>query len=218
MIQIKKWWNNDVLFELNEANGYQTGMKIADAVKKAIESRANLRDADLRDADLRDADLSRADLRDADLRDADLSRANLSDADLSGADLSGANLSDASLSGANLSGADLTPIRDDIWAILASAPKEVPALREALINGKVDGSNYQGRCACLVGTLANAKQCGYDSIAGLTPNSRRPAERFFMGIKQGDKPESNQFSALALEWVDQWIANMRTAGAYVVTE
>ena len=213
MIQIKKWWNSDVLFELNEANGYQTGMKIADAVKKAIESRANLSGAYLSRANLSRANLSDADLSDADLRDADLSGADLSDANLSDADLR-----DADLSRANLSGANLTPIRDDIWAILASAPKEVPALREALINGKVDGSNYQGRCACLVGTLANAKQCGYDSIDGLTPNSRRPAERFFMGIKQGDKPESNQFSALALEWVDQWIANMRTVGAYAVTE
>lgn len=132
--------------------------------------------------------------------------ANLSDANLRGANLSGANLV-----GANLSGADLTPVRDDLWAVLSAAPAEVEALRLAIIEGRVDGSTYNGDCACLVGTIANARHCTAEEIPGLRPNAARPAERFFLGISRGDTPETSQFSALALEWVEQWIGNMKAA-------
>ena len=145
--------------------------------------------------------LSGADLSGANLSGANLFRANLSEADLSGADLSEANLS----------GANLTPIRDDIWAVLCSAPSEVLTLRQALIDGKVDGSTYSGDCACLVGTLAHARKVDENGIAGLKPNSHRPAERFFLGIKTGDTPDTNQFSKIALAWIDEWLANMREA-------
>jgi hypothetical protein len=117
----------------------------------------------------------------------------------------------AYLSGAYLSGADLTPIRDDIWAVLSSAPREVPAVIEALKAGRVDGSTYHGPCACLVGTIAIKREVSVDDIEGLRPNSSRPAERFFMGIRQGDTPETSQHSALALEWAQQWLDNMRAA-------
>src|SRR5450830_664832 len=177
---------------------------------------ANLRGADLRGANLRGADLSGANLRsadliDADLRGADLRGANLSGADLSGADLSGANLSGANLSGADLSGANLLPIRDDIWAVLSSAPAEVPALIDALKTGRVDGSTYEGDCSCLVGTIARTRGVSISTLESLKPNSSRPAELFFMGIRTGDTPETSQFSKLALEWSEEWLARMRAA-------
>lgn len=130
-----------------------------------------------------------------------LSYANLSRANLSYADLSYANLSRA-----DLSRADLTPIRDDIWSVLSSAPAEVPELIEALKTGKVDGSSYEGECCCLVGTIAKARNCRYDALGdSLKPDSSRPAERFFLGINKGDTPEDNQFSALALQWAEEWV-------------
>jgi len=202
---------------------------------------ANLRDANLRDANLRGANLINADLRGADLRGADLidadliganlsgaylSRANLiganligayligadlSDADLSRANLIGANLIGAYLIGADLSDANLLPIRDDIWAVLSSAPAEVPGLIAALKDGRVDGLTYTGECACLVGTLANVRHTDEFGIESLSPNSLRPAERFFMGINKGDKPENNQFSALALQWCEEWYGRMQRA-------
>jgi uncharacterized protein YjbI with pentapeptide repeats len=189
-------------------------------------SGAYLSDADLRGANLRGADLSGAYLRDADLRDADLSGAYLSDADLRGANLRGANLSDANLSGANLSdanlsgaylrgaylsGANLTPIRDDFWAVLSSAPAEVSALREAIIAGKIDGSTYIGECACLVGTIAKTRGCDINAMGSLSPNAMRPAERFFMSIRPGDTPETSQHSKLVLEWLDDWHGRMKAA-------
>ena len=200
-IEILNRWSDAVIYT-HEADG----ATMRDAVLAARES-----DADLRGANLRGADLSAADLRGANLRAADLSGADLRGADLRGADLSAADLRGANLSDANLRGADLTPIRDDIWAVLSSAPREVPAVIEALKAARVDGSTYHGPCACLVGTIAIKREVGVDDIEGLRPNSLRPAERFFMGIRQGDTPETNQFSALALQWVQQWHDNMAAA-------
>ena len=80
---------------------------LADAVKAAFQSGANLSGADLYGADLSGANLSRADLSGANLSRADLSRADLYGADLSRANLYGADLSRANLYGADLYGADL---------------------------------------------------------------------------------------------------------------
>jgi Pentapeptide repeats (8 copies) len=175
---------------------------------------ANLSWANLSGANLSGANLSRADLSGADLSGADLSGANLSWANLSGADLSGANLSGADLSGADLRSAGLTLIRDDLWAVLSSAPNEVAGLLAALREGRVDGSTYVGACACLVGTLANVRHCEVYAIPGLTPNSARPIERFFCGIRPGDTPETNAVSKLAAEWTEDWLTRMQaTFGA-----
>jgi hypothetical protein len=135
---------------------------------------------------------------------ADLSGANLSGANLSGANLSGANLSDADLSGANLSGANLRGFRADFWDVLLRAPHEIAGVRAALVEGRVDGSTYSGECACLVGTIANVRQADYSELGNnLNPDSGRPAEQWFMGIRKGDTPETNQQSKLAVEWLDE---------------
>jgi hypothetical protein len=215
-IEIKHRFTGLVLFA-HDAKENSLAITLAMAVKACVDlryanlryadlSRADLRDADLRDANLRYADLSRADLRDADLRDADLRGANLSRANLIGANLIGVELRDA-----DLLSADLTVIRDDIWAVLSSAPLEVRGLILALENGLVDGSTYTSECACLVGTLAHVKKVAYNKIKSLTPYSSRPAERFFTGIKQGDTPETSQFSALAVEWCEEWLGRMTSA-------
>ena len=190
-IEIKNRWSDAVIYT-HEAEG----ATMRDAVLAAVSQGVNLSYADLSAANL-----SAANLRAANLRAANLSYANLSDANLRAADLRDANLS----------AADLTSIRDDIWAVLSSAPREVPAVIEALKTGRVDGSTYHGPCACLVGTIAIKREVGVDDLEGLSPNSSRPAERFFMGICKGDTPETNQFSALALEWVQQWHDNMVAA-------
>ncbi len=62
-----------------------------------------------------------------------------------------------------------------------------------------------------MGTLAKLKKCSYDAIDGLKPDSSRPAERFFLGINKGDKPETSKSSKLAVEWVETWLANMKGA-------
>jgi uncharacterized protein YjbI with pentapeptide repeats len=181
---------------------------------------ANLRGANLRGANLRGANLSGANLGDADLGGANLRGANLRDANLSGADLGGANLRDANLSDANLGGADLTPVRDDVWAVLSAAPAEAPALLAALQEGRIDGYCYEGTCACLVGTIANARGCDYTDLGPvLEANGDRPAEVFFAAIHPGDTPATSQPSALAARWVEEWLTRMRaTFGVDVAAE
>jgi hypothetical protein len=64
--------------------------------------------------------------------------------------------------------------------------------------GNPDGTAYKGECACLVGTIANARRCEVGSLPNLIkPNSARPAERWFLHIKKGDKPANNQLAKLA---------------------
>jgi hypothetical protein len=83
-------------------------------------------------------------------------------------------------------------------------------LRSALIEGRVEGSTYEGDCACLVGTIANARHADYQQI-GIKPDSSRAAERWFMGIKKGDTPETNQISKITVEWLDEFTAKLAFA-------
>jgi hypothetical protein len=202
------------------ADGVRADLRDADLHRASLVAAnlvaANLAGASLDGANFFGASLDGARLDGASLVGARLDRASLAGAslvaaNLDGASLDGARLDGASLVGASLVGANLTPIRDDLWAVLSAAPAEVVGLRAAVAEGRIDGSSYEGDCACLVGTLAAVRKCDYDEIPGLRPNSFRAAERFFLAIKKGDTPETSQFSRLALEWVDQWLANMTAA-------
>ena len=199
-------------------------------LRDAVPRDAVLRDAVLRGAVLRDAYLSGAVLRDADLRGAYLSGAVLRGAvlrgaDLRGADLRGAVLSGAVLSGADLSDADLSRWRQDLWDILDHAPHEVPAVRAALVGGRVDGTTYEGSCSCLVGTIATARgdEVGELVRIGIPKDARRPAEQWFMAIRPGDtfeptpvegEREGQWRARKAVEWLDSWTeSRMRIAEA-----
>ena len=138
---------------------------------------------------------------------ADLSNSDLHGADLSGSNLRGADLSGSDLSGSNFRDSNMSQIKNDFWAILSVVPKEVSFLRHSLINGKINGSTYKGVCTCLIGTIANAQRCNYKSIENLQPDCTRPAERFFLAIKEGDTPKNNQFSELAVQWIEEWESN-----------
>ena len=194
--QIKHRWTGKVLFECDVPDD-KSGMAARYALEKATQG----------DADLSDADLSGAVLRGADLSGADLSGADLRGADLSDADLSGAVLRDADLSGAVLS-----EQKADFFDILLRAPREIAGLRDALVSGRVDGSTYEGPCCCLVGTIANVRDCNYDALGnGIKPDSSRPAERWFMGVRKGDTPETSQISAITVEWLDEFVALLNAA-------
>jgi hypothetical protein len=189
--------------DLRSADLQYADLRSADLRSADLRS-ASLRSADLRYADLRSADLQYASLRSADLRYADLQYASLRSADLRYADLRSADLRDA-----DLQYTDLRFFRDDLWAVLSSAPNEVMGLRTALAAGRIDGSTYEGTCACLVGTLAKVRGCRYDEIDTLTPDSERPAEVFFDTIRPGDTPDNHANAKLAMEWIDLWLTNMR---------
>jgi hypothetical protein len=226
MIQIIHRYTSAVLFESATSTTVKTalieavgeganlrganleGANLKDAYLRGAYLRgANLEGANLKDAYLRGAYLEGANLEDAYLRGAYLEDANLRGANLRGANLEGANLKDAYLRGAYLEGANLEPIRKDLFDVLAYATKEVPALLEALRVGKVDGSTYEGECACLVGTIANVRECDYNEVSGLKPNASRPAERWFLAIREGDTPKTNPIVKITEGWIIQWMAS-----------
>ncbi len=121
--------------------------------------------------------------------------------------------SGADLSGADLRGADLTPIKNDLFIVLLYSIPEIQFLKKNIIEGKIDGSTYDGACACLSGTLANGAKQHHGPKQGEVIKSimscrdaNRPIERFFLGIGKGDTPENNQFAKLALEWIEEFEA------------
>jgi hypothetical protein len=222
-IQIKSIYGH-VLYECDVPEHVESGMALRHALEAAVSSGAYLSGAYLRGADLSGADLSGADLSGAYLRGVDLRGAYLRGAYLSGAYLRGAYLSGAylrgvdlrgvDLSGVDLRGVDLSEQKNDFWEILLRAPHEIAGLRAALVAGRVDGSTYSGECACLVGTIANVRGADYTALGnGIEPDSGRPAEQWFMNIRQGDTPETSHISALTVEWLDEFVSLLDAAKA-----
>jgi hypothetical protein len=198
--------------DLRGANLYGANLRGAD-LRGANLYGTNLRDADLYGSNLRDADLRGANLYGTNLRDADLRGANLRGADLRGANLYGTNLRDADLYGSNLYGTPLSKLPQDfinqcsrdILFILGCLKAEVPYLRQALLDGKVDGSQYEGDCACLIGTLGKADG-GTNKVCTAIPfyekGTHNYGEMWFLNIKEGDTPKNNEFAAHALKLCD----------------
>ena len=202
LVQIKHRFTGATLFECAVPSNTPSGLRMRYALEKATAAKANLSGSDLSGSDLSGSDLSGSDLSDSNLSDSNLSDSNLRGSDLSGSDLRGSNLSDS-----NLRGSDLLSIKTDFWDVLLRAQPEVAQLRAALVGGQVNGSAYEGRCACLVGSIANFRGTNYLELSNnLRPDSGRPIERFFMGIKTGDTPETNPLSKVAIEWIDEFTA------------
>jgi uncharacterized protein YjbI with pentapeptide repeats len=199
--------NSVDLADANLAGANLAGAKLirSDLIRADLTG-ANLTRAGLLDATLVDANLTRASLIRANLSGANLARADLTDANLTGASLTRAWLRNAILREADLLGTDLSRIRNDVWAILDAAPAEVPTLLSVLRAGRFDGSVYQGDCACLVGTIANARGCHYENMAHLGPDGDRAAERWAIAIRPGDTPDNHPVAAITATWIEEWTA------------
>ena len=192
---------------------------LREAVLEKYARDANLYGADLRGANLYGADLRGANLRGANLRGANLYGANLYGANLYGADLRGANLRGANLYGADLYGADLRganlaklPIdfinqcSRDMLFTFSMLKKELPAFKKKLLAGKIDGTQYTGKCACLIGTFAKGKNENLNTICEFIPFYERGihnmGETWFLNIHKGDTPENNTFAKHVLELIE----------------
>lgn len=131
-----------------------------------------------------------------------------------GVNLSGASLIDASLLGANLSGANLSLLPDsyindcsqNILFILLSARQEVSFLKDKLLKGDIDGTQYEGECCCLIGSLAKGSSQSVDQVCSTIPFYKKgihnPGESWFLNIRKGDTPENNQFAAHVLKLIE----------------
>ena len=203
--KLNKILSDHKLWFENNQSGIRADLQGAD-LQEAKLKWANLKGAILEGAILEGANLEGANLEGdklkwANLQEAKLKWANLQWANLKGADLEGANLEGADLKGADLEGANLAKIKENFLLILETAKPEIEFLKSALENGKVNGSVYTGECACLIGTIANARKCDVNT---LEKNLYSPAERWFLGIKPRDIAESNQIVKITLDWIEEF--------------
>ncbi|MFT7565515.1 MAG: hypothetical protein ACI8V7_000522, partial [Candidatus Paceibacteria bacterium] len=200
-------------------------------LRRANIVRANLTGSNLTGAYLRKTNLQGADLRGANLQGAYLTGVNLRGANLTGSNLTGVylrktnlqgvNLRKANLQGAYLRGADLRGAvlpktfislckEDFIKKVKAFRQNgEVKFLMTALEKGKVNGTKYEGECACLLGTLTHARGKEdaevFSRSLGITPDGSSPSEVWFWQIKEGDTPERNSFAKTALDWCKEMV-------------
>ena len=129
------------------------------------------------------------------------------------ANLRGANLRDANLRGADLRGADLKKLpvsyinqaSRDMLFIFQSLKSELPAFRKKLIAGEIDGTQYEGECACLIGTMGKLDG-GIQKVCEVIPyydeGTHNPAEGWFLNIRKGDTPKNNEFAKHAMKLID----------------
>jgi Pentapeptide repeats (8 copies) len=174
-------------------------------------SGSDLRGSNLSGSDLSGSDLSGSDLRYSNLRGSDLRDSNLSDSDLRHSDLSGSNLSGSKLRGVkNIEETIwLSQAKQNILFIFRYVPiSEIEGLKQKIIEGKIDGSQYKGDCCCLIRSL------GDDRISNCIPYYSKGlhnlGEQLFYQIKKGDTPETNQFSKIALDLCNEYLTWTRT--------
>ena len=155
-------WTAKVQFtaEIDCSEDTKPSIRLGLAVKRAINTDADLAGAYLAGADLSGANLSGADLAGANLAlanlaDADLARANLAGANLAGANLARANLAGADLAGADLAGADLAGAdlaRANLAGTVKIEEKDIPVipniddtiLAAIEAGGELDMSSWHG--------------------------------------------------------------------------
>jgi hypothetical protein len=187
-------WTGRASLEVEIPDSTEERFRLKVALEIAVRDRASLDGASLVGASLVRASLVGA----------RLDRASLVGASLVGASLDGASLVGASLDRASLDKAQLRTYRADLFDILLRAPREVEGLLKAVREGRINGSTYEGECACLVGTIANVRGCSVDTID--YRDSSRPAEQWFMLISPGQTPENHEPSKLVEQWIMEFQA------------
>ena len=142
-----------------------------------------------------------------------LKDANLRGANLERADLVGANLERANLRGANLRGAKNIPqhyvnlCSRDMLFVFMWLRDDLPRLREKLVAGAVDGTQYVGECCCLIGSLGQGKPEGVERVVAAIPYYEKGlynyGEQWFFQIRTGDTPDNSFFAKHALTLIDR---------------
>ena len=81
--------------------------------------------------------------------------------------------------------------------------KEIPAFKKVLKAGRIDGSCYEGECACFCGTFAHIMKISYDTLPGIKADSGSPVEVWFAMIKKGMTPKNSEIAKLTMEWIEE---------------
>lgn len=104
---------------------------------------------------------------------------------------------------------NLEAVKRDLWQVLQIAPSEAKSVRQAIMQGDVDGGFYIGECCCIKGIIAKSLGVpvkSLDQSYGIGLNRRSYMENFLFNIMEGDTPETNSYSRAILQWCDEFIA------------
>ena len=73
-----------------------------------------------------------------------------------------------------------------------------------LQKGKINGTAYEGECACFVGTISNLRKENYKNLScDLKADADSLTERWFLGISENDTPANNQISKITCHWIEE---------------
>lgn len=115
---------------------------------------------------------------------------------------------------------DMDLAKRNIYAIYDKNPKEVIGVLKAIDEGRIDGTLYTGKCACLIGTigqlrgLAEKRTYDWDVEPSILNTFNKeiwsidfmsPAEQFFIKILEGDTPSTSEYSKFARKWTIEWL-------------
>ena len=93
--------------------------------------------------------------------------------------------------------------------LLHCPEKDIQELKKRVIEGRIQGTQYAGECACLIGTLyqseglSDEQEFAKSHIPYYECGTHNPSEQLFWQIRKGDKPETNQFSQIALDVINE---------------
>jgi uncharacterized protein YjbI with pentapeptide repeats len=98
----------------------------------------------------------------------------------------------------------LESVKNDFFGRMLRQKNEVPFLKQAIIDGKINGSQYEGDCCCFVGTIAKAAHCNYKELPKLKPDSDSPTEKWFMALRPGYTPANNSVAKITFDWIEEF--------------
>lgn len=199
-----------VRFDGADLSGANLSQAIACAgfFERAVMTDANLEAAQLLSCQMANAVLRNVNLTKASLHDSDCTSANLAGAVITDLILSATIFLGAYLGDVDLRDADLTPIRDDFFALLSCAPREVPYLIEMLKAGTAPA--YTMTADDKFGMLAKILMGNpvSDTAQFFRQDVSRYAELFAIGIFGAD-PASSQVAVILIEWAQTWLDRIR---------
>lgn len=117
----------------------------------------------------------------------------------------------------------LDRVKKDLFEILEKAPWEAYAVRQAIKQGKIDGTRYGGECCCIKGIIANNSGLGatddFVTAYGITLDGYgySPVENYVRDIYPGMNPGNNEKCRQLLTWLDEFIAQEEAKKAAAVT-
>lgn len=91
----------------------------------------------------------------------------------------------------------------DLWMKLIKIKKALPALREELKAGRVNGSSYGGVNSDFCGTIARTYGLNFNEIPGITADAESPVEQWFLLISRGMTPENSEAVKITIGWIDE---------------